>query len=71
MKNKDKVLAAFLVSLGLFSTIQANMYVGSLSEVEKQTLFATSQGKPDTVQPAGPTRVLEDQNPKRLRSQIK
>lgn len=36
MKNKDKVLVAFLIAVGLFSTAQAIRYVGSLSDKQKK-----------------------------------
>jgi len=38
MTNKDKVIAAFLVSLGIFSVSQAALYVAGLSCKEKSTL---------------------------------
>lgn len=43
MKNKDKVIAAFLVSMGLFSTTQATQYVSALSTKDKQALSAVAQ----------------------------
>jgi len=39
MKNTDKVLIAFLVSMGLFSVLQANQYVKALTSQEKDTLI--------------------------------
>jgi 1-deoxy-D-xylulose 5-phosphate reductoisomerase len=39
MTNKDKVIAAFLVSVGLFSTAVATKYVSSLSPAQKQSLM--------------------------------
>lgn len=47
MTNKDKVIAAFLVSLGLFSVANATKYVISLSGSEKESILsvaATSNG---------------------------
>lgn len=44
MNNKDKVLAAFLVSMGLFTSLQAKVYVSSLSDSDKAVLMATSDG---------------------------
>jgi hypothetical protein len=45
MENKDKVLAAFLVSVGIFSAAQAVQYVGTLSKKEKASLFSVSSNK--------------------------
>lgn len=42
MTNKDKVIAAFLVSLGIFSISQAGLYVTGLSAKEKNTLVAVA-----------------------------
>lgn len=39
MANQDKIIAAFLVSMGLFSVAQANQYVGALSQGEKSALI--------------------------------
>jgi len=39
MKNRDKVLVAFLASLGLFSVVQATQYVSTLSGNQKQLLM--------------------------------
>lgn len=39
MKN-DKILAAFLVSAGLFSVLQAERYVSGLSQGEKSSLLS-------------------------------
>lgn len=36
MKKKDKVVVAFLIALGLFSTAQAIRYVSSLSDEQKK-----------------------------------
>ena len=38
MKNNDKILVAFLVSLGVFSSGIATQYVNSLSLVQKKAL---------------------------------
>lgn len=43
MKNKEKVVAAFLVSMGLFSAKCAVEYVGSISSHEKTELFMLSK----------------------------
>lgn len=39
MKTNDKVLAAFLVSVGLFPVVQATQYVASLSTSEKKAMM--------------------------------
>lgn len=39
MKTNDKVLAAFLVSVGLFPGVQAAQYVASLSTSEKKAMM--------------------------------
>lgn len=49
MTNKDKVIAAFLVSLGLFSVTSAMRYVGTLSEKEKAALLEVSSNKTNSV----------------------
>jgi hypothetical protein len=41
MKNKDKVLIAFLVAAGLFSVAQAGQYVSKLSATEKAKFSST------------------------------
>lgn len=38
MHKNDKIIVAFLVSLGLFSTGQATQYVSGLSAKDKQIL---------------------------------
>ncbi len=42
MTNKDKVIAAFLVSLGLFSVANATKYVISLSGSEKESILSVA-----------------------------
>lgn len=48
MTNKEKMIAAFLVSVGVFSAAQAAKYVNTLSDAEKTSLYsvttASSQG---------------------------
>jgi len=46
MKNIDKVLIAFLASANFYSVAQAQQYVGSLSNGEKQTLLSISVSSP-------------------------
>jgi len=43
MTKTDKIIAAFLVSMGLFSVAQATQYVGALSDNEKATLVDVQQ----------------------------
>jgi hypothetical protein len=40
MKINDTVLVAFLVSMGLFSALQAQQYVDTLSNGQKQELLS-------------------------------
>lgn len=42
MTNKEKVIAAFLVSVGMFSAAQASRYVNTLSDGEKTSLYSVS-----------------------------
>lgn len=42
MKMNDKVIIAFLVSMGLFSTAQASQYVASLSVKDKVILTSVN-----------------------------
>ncbi len=44
MKNNDKIIAAFLVSVGIFSAAQATQYLGTLSMKEKTALFSVAKG---------------------------
>ncbi|PKM97761.1 MAG: hypothetical protein CVU79_06740 [Elusimicrobia bacterium HGW-Elusimicrobia-3] len=43
MTNTDKIVAAFLVSLGLFSAANVTKYVLSLSGNEKESLFSVAK----------------------------
>lgn len=38
MNKKEKIVAAFLVSIGMFSAMQAQAYVKALPDSEKNTL---------------------------------
>ena len=49
MTNTDKILAAFLVSLGLFSAANATKYVLSLSGAEKTSLFSVAKTSNDNI----------------------
>ena len=56
MKINDKVLAAFLVSAGLFSGIQAVQYVASLSAGEKKAMMPiVNLASSDVIAPDGST----------------
>ncbi len=39
MTNKEKVLITFLVSVGVFSLVEAGQYVRTLSDSQKQALM--------------------------------
>lgn len=43
MKIDDKIIAAFLVSLGALSAVQATNYVSAISQGEKAVLISTLQ----------------------------
>lgn len=43
MANKEKIIVAFLVSVGVFSASQAAQYVGSLSNGNKKALMAIAK----------------------------
>lgn len=43
MTNKDKIIAAFLVSVGIFSASQAAQYVGTLSNGNKKALMTIAK----------------------------
>lgn len=59
MKLNDKVLTAFLVSLGLFSAIQATQYVSSLSAKDKQALLTAAVETGElAVDPTGPRELV-------------
>lgn len=49
MTNKDKVIAAFLVSVGIFSAAQAMQYVRSLSADEKTRIGMTVKNTADRL----------------------
>lgn len=39
MTNKEKVLITFLVSVGVFSLVEAGQYIRTLSDSQKQALL--------------------------------
>ncbi len=49
MKNKDKAIAAFLVSVGIFSVAQAIQYLGTLSVNEKTALFSVAKDSNNNI----------------------
>lgn len=62
MTNKDKIIAAFLVSLGALSVSQATQYVSAISQGEKTVLISTMLVAGDACVPGG--TCDESQNPK-------
>lgn len=53
MKINDKIVVAFLISTGLFSSAHAMQYVGSMSVKEKCALVSMAKSAAgDTVQPS-------------------
>ena len=53
MKNKDKVVVAFLVSAGLFSVLQAKQYVSGLSDQQKNALVSVKKTSGQVLLAAG------------------
>lgn len=53
MKANDKIIAAFLVSVGLFSTVQAKQYVSTLSADEKNAILPVANAQNDRLQLCG------------------
>jgi len=49
MTNKDKMITAFLVSVGVFSAVQAMQYVGTLSSKDKRALSYVANGSKANV----------------------
>lgn len=65
MKITDKVIAAFLVSAGLFSSAHAMQYVGAMSVKEKKALVSVAlQATDGEVTPSvgGDVPGTNDQN---------
>ncbi|MDD5210722.1 MAG: hypothetical protein PHV36_15150 [Elusimicrobiales bacterium] len=40
MTKKDKIIAAFLVSMGLFTAFQVAAYISTLTTADKKSLFS-------------------------------
>ncbi len=66
MTNKEKVIAAFFVSLGLFSVAQAGKYVGMISEEEKNSLFVVANGEHSNVLLCDGVHDFTDPNVKKV-----
>lgn len=49
MTKKDKMIAAFLVSVGIFSAAQAMQYVSNLSADEKTRIGMTVKSSADRI----------------------
>ena len=49
MTKKDKIVAAFLVSVGIFSAAQAMQYVCALSAKEKNKIGMTAKNINDRI----------------------
>ena len=49
MTNKDKVIIAFLASVGVFSAAQASQYVGTLTSKDNHTLSILAKGPRSNV----------------------
>ncbi len=64
MKNRDKIIAAFLVSVGFFSAVQAAQYVGTLSAKDKAALGSVAKASSGSVSVCEGF-VFTSQDPKR------
>jgi len=60
MNNRDKVIAAFLVSVGLFSTAQSAEYVSTLSEKDKGALISVATDQSGTVKAADGAEIFQE-----------
>lgn len=60
MKNNDKILAAFLASMGLFSAIQSVQYIKTLSSGEKKDLMSVVLIAQDVAKPDCPVGTAID-----------
>lgn len=65
MNNKDKVIAAFLVSVGLFSTAQSVEYVSMLSEKDKGVLISVATEQSGMVQAGDGAEMFQETNNKK------
>ncbi|OGR80911.1 MAG: hypothetical protein A2X32_00650 [Elusimicrobia bacterium GWC2_64_44] len=53
MTNKDKIIAAFLVSLGALSISQADNFVSNISQADKTALISTIDIAGEACVPVG------------------
>ena len=59
MKSKDKVIAVFLVSVGLFSVCNAMQYVKTLSDSQKTELSFLAANNAQSIGDSEPLRVVK------------
>lgn len=59
MTNKDKMIAAFLVSVGLFSTCNAMHYVKALSDAQKTELSLLASNDLQEIGDSEPLRIVK------------
>lgn len=60
MTNKDKVIAAFLISAGLFSAAQAVKYIETLSTKDKKTLVSVAVDNSGRIIVANGAEIFAD-----------
>ncbi|MCX5792494.1 MAG: hypothetical protein NTY45_09845 [Elusimicrobia bacterium] len=67
MKTKDKMIIAFFVTAGLFSTAQAEQYVSKLSAPEKAKFASTISAAEGSIMVCEGVKIDTDTDPaKRL-----
>lgn len=59
MTNKDKIIAAFLVSVGLFSVCNAMHYVKALSDTQKTELSLLASNDLQEIGDSEPLRIVK------------
>lgn len=64
MTNKDKMIAAFLVSIGMFSAAAATKYVGALSDDQKNAIVPAVTLEKNVIIVAD--SVIDDDNKKNI-----
>jgi len=62
MTNKNKIIAAFLVSAGLFSANNAMQYVKELSHQQRAALCLVASADAETVDTSEPLRTPVEKN---------
>jgi len=60
MAKKDKVLVAFLVSMGMFSSAQAAQYVNNLSAKDKSVLLCAEKDGGTSTDTTPPNRIFTE-----------